>query len=323
MFCPQTIVVSATRRGVFARPPAGYDAAVTKLALLGTGTMGLPMARNLLAAGFSVQAWNRRVQRAQPLVPEGAAVFEDPGAATRGCSTVITMLTDADAVLAVASEALPSLEPSGTWIQMSTIGISGIERCAELADRMGVTLVDAPVLGTREPAEQGRLVILAAGPDSARVVCEPVFEAVGSRTMWLGAAGAATRCKVVVNGWIVGVVAVLAETISLAEALEVDPALFFEAVKDGPLDLPYARVKGAAMMAKEFDDASFALSLSRKDGDLLLAAAADVGLEVPVMDAVVKRLRAVEDAGHGDEDMAATYWASARGAQATAQGAHR
>src|SRR5436190_615309 len=85
---------------------------------------------------------------------------------------------------------------TGTWIQMSTIGISGIERCAELADRMGVTLVDAPVLGTREPAEKGRLVILAGGPGSARAICEPIFEELGSRTIWLGAGGAATRCKV-------------------------------------------------------------------------------------------------------------------------------
>src|SRR5207248_739760 len=106
---------------------------------------------------------------------------------------------------------------------------------------------------------KGRLVILAAGPDSARPLCAPIFDVLGARTIWLGAAGAATRCKVVINGWIVGVVAVLAETITLAEALDVEPTLFFEAVKDGPLDLPYARLKGAAMIAKAFDDPSFRL----------------------------------------------------------------
>lgn len=281
--------------------------------------MGLAMARNLLSAGYSVQAWNRSVERARPLVQEGATVFADPGAATDGCPTVITMLSDAEAVLDVAHQALPRLARSGTWIQMSTIGISATEQCAELADRGGVTLVDAPVLGTKDPAEKGRLVILAAGPEAARAVCQPVFDALGSRTLWLGGAGAATRAKVVVNGWIVGLVAILAETINLAEALDVDPAVFFEAVQDGPLDLPYARMKGSAMMAKAFDDASFRLALSRKDGELLLAAAADAGIELPVMDAVVKRLRAVEEAGHGDEDMAAVYWASAPRREATAR----
>jgi len=194
---------------------------------------------------------------------------------------------------------------------MSTIGIEATKRCAELAERAGVSFVDAPVLGTRDPAENGQLVILASGHEDAHPTCEPVFDAVGSRTIWVGEAGMGSRCKVVVNGWVVGVVAVLAETITLAEALEVDPKLFFEAIQGGPLDLPYARAKGGAMMSKSFDDVSFRLALSRKDVDLLLAAASDAGIDLPVMDAVVARLKAVEAEGHGDEDMAATYWASA------------
>lgn len=284
---------------------------MNKLAFLGTGTMGAPMARNLIKAGFSVHAWNRSAARAAPLEEDGAQLFADPRRAAEGCSVLVTMLSDAGAVLDTAAQALPGVDRAGTWIQMSTIGIEATEHCAELAQRAGVTFADAPVLGTRDPAENGQLVILASGPDAARPVCEEVFEPLGSRTIWLGEAGAGSRCKVVVNGWIVGVVAVLAETIALAEALEVDPKLFFDAVEGGPLDLPYARLKGAAMISKSFDDVSFRLALSRKDADLLLSAAADVGIELPVMDAVVARLRAVEAVGHGDEDMAATYWASA------------
>jgi 3-hydroxyisobutyrate dehydrogenase len=282
-----------------------------QLAFLGTGTMGAPMARNLLEAGIGVHVWNRSPERAAPLEQDGAGIFDDPRAAAQGCSVLVTMLSDADPVLEASEQALPALDQSGTWIQTSTIGIEATKRCAELAETAGVTFVDAPVLGTRDPAENGQLVILASGPEDARATCEPVFDAVGSRTIWVGEAGMGSRCKVVVNGWIVGVVAVLAETVTLAEALEVDPKLFFEAIEDGPLDLPYARVKGGAMMSKSFDDVSFRLALSRKDADLLLAAAADAGIELPVMDAVVARLKAVEADGHGDEDMAATYWASA------------
>lgn len=268
------------------------------------------MARNLQRAGFAVHAWNRSPERARPLEQDGATVFEDPRAAAEGCSLLVTMLSDADAVLDTAERALAALDPNGIWIQMSTIGIDGTQRCAELADRAGVSFVDAPVLGTRDPAERGALVILASGRESTRGACEPVFEAIGSRVMWLGPAGAGSRLKVVINGWIVGVVAVLAETITLAEALDVDPQLFFDAVADGPLDLPYARMKGAAMIEKSFDDPSFRLALSRKDGDLLLSAAEQAGIELPVMEAVVKRLDRVEGSGHGDQDMAATYWAS-------------
>jgi 3-hydroxyisobutyrate dehydrogenase len=269
------------------------------------------MARNLLAAGFTLRAWNRSIERAHPLEADGATVVDDPATAAEDCSLMITMLSDADAVLDVAAPALSQVAPDATWIQMSTIGIGGTERCAALAQRTGLKFVDAPVLGTRAPAEQGKLVVLASGPEGSRDACRPVFDAVGSRTMWVGEAGASTRLKVVINGWIVGLVSVLAETITLAEALDVDPTMFFEAIDGGPLDLPYARVKGGAMIDKSFDDASFRLALARKDADLLLAAAADRGLEVPVLAAVLDRLRAAEADGHGDKDMAATYWANA------------
>ena len=270
--------------------------------------MGLPMARNLLSAGFDLRVYNRTAERAAPLAAAGATIAERPAEAAQGVKTLITMLSDGDAVLDVAGEALSALDDDGTWIQMSTIGIEATERCVALARDVGVGFVDAPVLGTKAPAEQGQLVVLASGPESLQPLCEPIFEAVGSRTVWLGEAGAAARVKVVVNGWIVGVVAVLAETIHVAEALNVDPQLFFAAIEGGPLDLPYARTKGSAMMSQSFDEVSFRLALSRKDAELLLTAVAEAGLETPVMDAVVARLQAAEQSGHGDEDMAATYW---------------
>ena len=283
---------------------------MTTVGFLGTGTMGLPMARNLLKAGFAVRAWNRSPQRARPLAGEGAEVLEHPGGAAEGAEMLVTMLSDADAVLDVAPAALDGLTEGSIWIQMSTIGVEGTERCRELARRSGTTLVDAPVLGTRQPAEQAKLVILASGPQEARVRCRPLFDAVGARTTWVGEAGAGNRCKVVVNSWIVGVVSVLAETIAVAQALDVDPQNFFAAIEGGALDLPYARLKGRAMIERTFDDAAFRLALARKDAELVLAACADAGIELPVLEAVAERLRRAERDGHGDEDMAATYWVS-------------
>src|ERR1035437_2203040 len=287
------------------------DPSMTDLAFIGTGTMGHPMARNLLGANFKVHAFNRSAARARSLSDDGAELFEDPRAAADGCSLLLTMLSDADAVLETAAPALEALQGERIWIQMSTIGIDGIERCVELAEQAGVSLVDAPALGTREPAQKGALVVLASGPNDARGSCQPVFDAVGSRTLWLGEAGGGNRAGVGVNSWIVGVVAVLAETITLAQALDIDPRQFFEAVKGGPLDLAYAQIKGGQMIDRSFDDPAFRLALSRKDADLVLAAAAQAGLEVPVMQAVAERLALAEQAGHGDEDMAATYWATA------------
>jgi 3-hydroxyisobutyrate dehydrogenase len=235
---------------------------------------------------------------------------EDAREAARGADVLITMLTDTDAVLAAAQPALERLDQDALWIQMSTIGMAGIERCAQLAQRRAIQLVDAPVLGTRQPAQEGKLVILASGPEGARERSEPVFDAVGSRTLWLGEAGAGTRCKVVVNAWVVGVVGVLAETIALAETLEVEPQRFFDAVDGGALDLPYARMKGALMIKHSFEDSAFRLALARKDAELILDAASAHGLELPIMEAVAGRMRRAERDGHGDEDMAATYCAT-------------
>lgn len=273
--------------------------------------MGLPMARNLARSGLDVRAWNRSPERAQPLAQDGVTVCPEASAAADGAELVLTMLSDADAVLEVARHALPRMAPRAVWIQASTIGIEGTERCAELADQAGVTLVDSPVLGTRQPAQDAKLVILASGPEQAVSRCQPIFDAIGQRTIRLGDVGQGTRCKVAVNSWIVGVVGVLAETIALAEALDIDPQRFFDAVEGGALDLPYARIKGKAMIERSFEDPDFRLALSRKDAELVLAAASEAELDLPIMAATAHRLREAEAAGHGDEDMAATYWASA------------
>ena len=284
---------------------------MTDLAFLGTGVMGLPMARNLSDSGFVVHAYNRTLDKARALEPEGVQLFDDPAAAADGCPLMVTMLADADAVLEVAAAALSAADPPDTWIQMATIGGAGLERCEALADEHDVTFVDAPVVGTRTPAENGALVILGSGPELARPAVDPVFAAVGSRTLWLGEAGAGTRAKVAINSWIVGVVGALAETVALAQATGVDPETFFAAIEGGPLDLGYARVKGPAMIAGDFSDVSMSVANMRKDAELIVAAGDEAGLELPILEAALGRLARVQADGYGDEDMAATYRAGA------------
>ena len=135
------------------------------IAVLGTGVMGAPMARNLARAGHGVRAWNRSLEKAQALRDDGVEVPDDPAAAADGADVVMTMLSDADAVLDVARRA--SLAEGQIWWQASTVGLDGTEACATLAQERGAVLVDAPVLGTKVPAEEGKLVLLASGPDEA------------------------------------------------------------------------------------------------------------------------------------------------------------
>jgi 3-hydroxyisobutyrate dehydrogenase len=288
------------------------------VAVLGAGgVMGLAMARNIAHAGFPVRAWNRSRAKAESLGGDGASVVDSPVQAAAGAAIVVTMLADVDAVLEVMDGEqgfLSGAEDSLIWAQMSTVGVPGTEYCAELAQRHGVRFVDAPVLGSREPAEEGELIVMASGPDAVRETLESVFAALGRKTMWLGPAGAGSALKVVANSWLVTVVEGTAETIALAEGAGVDPRAFLEAVSGGPLDLPYMRIKADAILDREFKP-SFRLRLAAKDAGLSAELAQHHNLDLPLIAAISARL-AEGVPLHGDEDLAATYLTSAPGASA-------
>ena len=283
------------------------------VAVIGAGgTMGLPMARNMAKAGLGVRAWNRSREKAEPLADDGVEVLDSAAEAASGASVLLTILSDADAVTsAMEGEdgVLADVRDGATWLQMSTIGIEGTERCAALAEENGLTLVDAPVVGTKQPAEQGKLTVLASGPEEARERCEPIFEPISQKAIWLGEAGTGTRMKLVINSWLLSLVEGLAETIAFAEGIDIDPAQFLELIEGGPIDNPYAQMKGKMMIERSFEPA-FKLELAAKDARLVLEAMERHQLDLPMLTAIRGQL---EEAAreHGEQDMSATYLASA------------
>jgi 3-hydroxyisobutyrate dehydrogenase len=286
------------------------------IALLGTGTMGTGMAHNLLAAGFGLRVWNRTRERAEPLAERGAAVASTPAEAAEGAGILLTMLADGEAVEAAVagpSGGLSGLGDGALWVQSSTVGMDDTDRLGALAAERGVTFVDAPVLGTKQPAEQGQLIVLASGPEDARERCQPLFDAIGSRTIWVGEAGRGTRLKLVTNTWITGLLGALGSTIALARALDVDPEQFLGAIEGGPLGPAYARLKGDMMKAGDYPT-SFSVTLAAKDVRLAREAAAKAGLDLPLLGAIAGQFAAAADLGLGDADMAAIYEAARRGA---------
>ncbi|SPT59565.1 NAD(P)-dependent oxidoreductase [Actinomadura madurae] len=288
---------------------------MTQIAVLGTGIMGAPMARNLLRNGHQVAAWNRTRDRAEPLAADGAAVADSPAGAVRDAEVVITMLNDADTALSVMKDAVPALRSGQVWAQMGTVGVADVPALAGFAAEHELTFVDSPVQGTKQPAEQGKLMILAAGPQRAREVLEPVFGAVGARTLWLdedGASGAGTRLKLAAVSYAISLTSVVAESVALAEGLGLDPALLGEVLTGGPLDSVYLQMKMKAMLAGDFEP-SFAVRNAEKNTRLIHESAASAGIRVDVNDAAGTRFRRVIEQGHGDEDMAATYRASFTG----------
>ncbi len=275
------------------------------VALLGTGIMGVGMTRNLARAGMSVRVWNRTREKAVPLA-DVATVCDTVPEAVEGADVVITMLYDADSVAETMESARGHLRDDAIWVQQSTVGVPGADRLAALAADLGVTFVDAPVLGTRKPAEDGMLVVLASGPDEARPTIAPVFDAIGSRTMWVGEAGAGSRLKLVANAWVATVLEGIAESLAFARDLDLDPALFLEAVAGGAMDAPYVQLKGKNMLAGEYEPA-FTLAGVLKDVDLILEAAEGLGTDLALIPGARAHLARAVDAGHGHLDMAATY----------------
>jgi 3-hydroxyisobutyrate dehydrogenase len=280
---------------------------MTTVAVLGTGTIGEPIARNLAQAGFDVRVWNRTREKAEPLAQDGANVCDSAAEAARGAELVLTVLADAD----VTAETVEEVEfvEGAVWVQSATVGLDGAERLAELADEKGVAFVDAPVLGTRQPAEQGKLVVLASGADDALDRCEPLFDAIGQATRRVGAVPNGSKLKMVTNLWLLAVIEGAAEAIALAEGLGLDPREFLATMEGSQIDTPYLHLKGEAMLERGLEP-SFKLELAAKDAGLVLDAAARAGVEARVARAVRKAFERGVELGHGDEDMAAVYFAA-------------
>jgi 3-hydroxyisobutyrate dehydrogenase len=168
--------------------------------------------------------------------------------------------------------------PAGTvWLQTSTVGVEGIERVAEVARELELVLVDSPVLGTKAPAEQGQLVMLASGPEEQRAALAPVFDALGRKTVWAGEAGTGSRLKMACNAWLISISVGTAQSIALARGLGLDPQLFLDAVDGGPMDTPYAKMKGKNMITGEHP-VSFGLTGATKDAVLIQAALQAAGV---------------------------------------------
>jgi 3-hydroxyisobutyrate dehydrogenase len=255
--------------------------------------MGGGMARNLVRAGHDVTVWNRTREKAEQI--EGATVAATPGEAVRGADVLVTMLADGPAV----NDALELYGFGGLWVQMSTVGVAWTERLAALAAERGIAFVDAPVLGSRQPAQDGELIVLAAGPRDERAAA--VFEAVGSRTTWLGEPPQATRMKLVLNAHLLLSLPALAQTVVLARELGLEPEAFLDAIKGGATDSPYTQTRGRAMAHGEFAP-NFPLELARKDLALAIEA---TNRDLPFAKAALDAYDRAIAAGHGRDDMSA------------------
>jgi 3-hydroxyisobutyrate dehydrogenase len=273
------------------------------VAVLGTGTMGHGMASSALRAGIPTIVWNREPEATRDLAELGAEVAGSAADAARQAAIVITMVTDTDAVVSIAGDQgmLAALPPGAVWAQMSTIGVTGIERVAAMVDdqRPDVTLVDAPVSGSKEPAERGQLTIFASGPDEVRSRVAPLFDALGQRTIWVGAVGAGSRVKVVNNTWLAFAAEGVAASVALARRLGLETETVVDVLSGSPLMSPWQAAKLQRIANGDFS-AQFALSLALKDVHLALQAADN---RLAVLACLADEWQQVVDHGLGDQDL--------------------
>jgi 3-hydroxyisobutyrate dehydrogenase len=274
------------------------------VAFLGTGTMGHGMAASALRAGIATIVWNREPEATRDLAALGAEVADTAADAARRAKIVVTMVTDADAVIGIARDQgmLGALAPGSIWAQMSTIGVAGTDRVAALVarERPDVTLVDAPVSGSKEPAAQGQLTIFASGPEVARAPLGPLFDALGQRTIWVGPVGTGTRVKLVNNTWLAFSAEALDASVALAHRLGLDTRTVATALGGGPLVSPWQAAKLQRIIDDDYS-AQFALSLALKDVHLALEEA-DAG-QFAALASLADEWERVVDEGSGDQDL--------------------
>ncbi len=276
-----------------------------RVSVLGTGAMGAGVAGSLLRAGHEVTVWNRTRDRAEPLASQGATVASGPAEAVEHAEAVLLTLFDTDAVVDVLEQAAGDAPEDAVWVQASTIGTAGTDTIVQLAAKYGVTLVEAMMLGTKAPAEQGKLTLLAAGPSDVLDGLTPVFDAIAVKTVRAGdQVGQGTALKLAANAWIASITAATGQSLAIARSLGLDPGLFLEAIDGSASDSPYAHTKGESMIRGEFP-AQFALDGLRKDIGLITDAARDAGVSTVLLDALGRVYADASAAGHGGDDIAA------------------
>jgi 3-hydroxyisobutyrate dehydrogenase len=282
------------------------------VAVLGLGIMGSAMVRDAARAGLHVVAWDRKPEVALALSSVGAHAARTLREAVHDVEVVVTMVPDADAVLSLmeGQQAFSAMKAGAAWVQMATIGAEGTDRALRLAaTRPEIAFVDAPVSGSKGPAEEGKLVILASGdPGHARNAVSQFFDSIGSRTHWLGEAGQGTRMKLLFNAWMAILNEAVAEVAVLAGSLGTNLEAFASLAQGGPLVPAWALGKLTKIAEDKMREPEFPLRWAHKDVSLALSAAGQQRSRLPVLNEIATVWGKALDQ-FGADDLSAIYLA--------------
>lgn len=276
------------------------------VAVLGLGAMGHAFAANLVKNQFQVAGWNRTRARGEDLAASGMTLCDTPQQAAEQADVVLAMLSDGATTESVLAQIIPALRQNAIFCQMGTIGVEATDRLiAQLAEaRPDVVYIDAPVSGTKAPAENAQILILASGEQQRAEKLEPVFAAISKGARWLGAAGAGSRMKLVVNAWLIAMMQGLAESTSLAQQFGFSAEDLWSVLEGGPLAAPYAKVKLDTIKSGDYTP-QMQLVWALKDAQLALDAAEEHSM--PGLQNIAQLWQQAVEAGYGEQDLAVIY----------------
>ena len=280
--------------------------AFENVALLGTGLMGFPMARNLARAGVPVTVWNRTQAKADPLADEGAAVAASTSAAVTGADVIITMMSDGPTVLRVIHEVAAALSKGALWIDMSSTKPGEAREAAGVLADLGVGFLDAPVSGGTKGAEAASLAIMAGGDAVAFERARPVLEQMG-RPVHVGPTGSGQLSKLCNQAIVAVTIGAVAEAMLLAEEGGADPAALRAALKGGFADSTILQQHGERMTTGNFEPGGLS-KFQLKDLDNVLHEAGAAGVTLPMVQDVRDRFAHFVDHMNGaDKDHSGLY----------------
>jgi len=277
-----------------------------KVAVLGLGAMGHAFASNLLKKGFTVAAWNRSAGRGEDLLAQGLALYNTPQQAVADADVIISMLSDGDVTLSVLAEIAPASKSQAIYCQMGTIGVEQTLEAVSLLKQLqpAMVFVDAPVSGTKAPAENAQILVLASGEQDKCAAAEQVFAAISRGTQWFGAAGNSQKMKLVLNAWLISMMQGVAESALLAKNMGFAPEQFWSALEGGPLAAPYVKVK-LDTIAKGLYPPQMQLVHALKDAKLALAQASPATM--PGLNNIASLWQEAVTAGFAGQDLSSIY----------------
>jgi 3-hydroxyisobutyrate dehydrogenase-like beta-hydroxyacid dehydrogenase len=278
-----------------------------KVAFIGLGIMGQPMAKNVAKKGYPSIVYNRTAEKALPLKEAGAVVAGSPKEAAKGADVIILMLTGPEAVDQVLDGpqgVLAALDAGKTIVNMSTVPPSYSRHLCERLKSRSVVAIDAPVYGSKKPAEEGSLVILAGGPQAKVKEMEPLLLSMGKKVVYCGEAGQGSSMKMVVNLLLSIMATGLAEAVNLGQKCGLSTETILETMLSGPTQCPLFEFKKPMLLSDNYG-AQFPLKHMAKDMRFILQTADETGAAVPTGHVVFQLYRAAVGRGLSDKDYAA------------------